>query len=1058
VLGVERVGVHDDFFALGGHSLLATRAISRIRTTLHLDVALRELFEAPTVARLARRLEALAQAGSEWRRPPVVPVPRTAPLPLSFAQQRLWFLDRLQPGSAFYNVPAVVRLEGPLDVEALERGLCEVMRRHEVLRSTFSEGEDGPVQLASPPPERLLARVELQGPDAEEEVRRLAAEEAMRPFELTRGPLLRATLLRLGDEQHVLLLSMHHIVSDGWSMGVLIREVGALYGAFIDGRPSPLPELPVQYADHAVWQRRWLQGGVLEAQLAWWRQQLEGAPQVLELPADRPRPAEQSFRGALLSTLFPRRLSEDIHQLGQREGATPFMVLMAAFQALLLRYTGQTDMLVGTDIANRHHAETEGLIGFFVNQLVLRGRPSGELTFRELLVQVREAALGAYAHQDLPFEELVKALNPGRSLAHSPLFQVKLILQNAREVALELPGLRLRSEGGDSGSAKFDLTVVLVDSEEGLRCLCEYSTDLFDAGTIARLQGHLRTLLEGAVAEPGERLATLPLLTEEERRQLLVEWNGAAGLAPETLCAHQLFEAQVARTPDAVALSFEGRRLTYAELERRANQLAWHLRALGVGPEVVVGLCVERSPELVVGLLGILKAGAAWLPLDPSYPAERLSLMLGDAAVPVLVTEDHLADELPSRGEQLVCLDSDAPVISRQPETPPAVDVTPEHLAYVIYTSGSTGRPKGTLLTHRGLCHMSLALARARALRPESRVLQVASLSFDVSVSEVFPTLLSGACLCLARREAVLPGPSLDGVLREEAITTVALLPTVLAQQEPTGLTALETLVVGGEACTPELARRWGAGRRLVIEYGPTETTISATATWEVDFERPTIGRPLPGVRVYLLDEALRPVPVGVAGELYIAGEGVGRGYLRRPELTAERFLPEPYGEVPGSRMYRTGDLARWRSEGELEFLGRVDRQVKVRGFRIELGEVEAALAAHSAVREAVAVPRVTTACMGAAVAAATSAVIARRQSEVCPGSSLPSRSTMRSTAMGSQKMPPLPIAAKAAAIVRGAISLVPSTAEGLVCKGAPSARCTPRSSATPRMAHWSSC
>ncbi|HYO51728.1 non-ribosomal peptide synthetase, partial [Archangium sp.] len=962
VLGVERVGVHDDFFALGGHSLLATRAISRIRSAFRLEVALRELFEAPTVAALARRLEALARAGAEWRRPPVLPEPRTAPLPLSFAQQRLWFLDQLQPGSAFYNVPAMVRMEGRLDAEVLERSLREVIRRHEVLRSTFHASPEGPVQVVSPTPEQVLARVDLRAVPAEareDEVRRLALAEATRPFDLGRGPLVRCTLLWLDDTVHVVLLTLHHIVSDGWSMGLLIREVGALYGAFLAGQPSPLPELPVQYADHAVWQRRWLRGEVLETQLAWWKRQLEGAPEVLELPADRPRPAVQSFRGALLGTHFSPRLAEEIRHLAEREGCTPFMVLMAAFQALLYRYTGQTDVLVGTDIANRHHAETEGLIGFFVNQLVLRGRPSGPLTFRELLGQVRETALGAYAHQDLPFEELVKVLNPERSLAHSPLFQVKLILQNARDVALELPGLTLRSEGGDSGSAKFDLTVVFTDSAEGLSCLCEYSTDLFDAGTVARLQGHLRSMLEGAVVAPEQRLSALPLLTEEERRQVLVEWNGLPGeVAPPGLCAHQLFAAQAARTPDAVALTFEGRQLTYAQLDRRANQLAWHLRALGVGPDVAVGLCLERSPEMVVGLLGILKAGAAWLPLDPGYPAERLSTMMGDAAVPVLVTQERLADELPSLGEQLVCLDSAAPALALLPETPPETGVGPDNLAYVIYTSGSTGRPKGALLTHRGLCNMSLLLARARGVGPGSRVLQLASPSFDVSVSEMFSALLSGARLCLASREALLPGPTLSALLREQAITTVAMPTSLLAQQDSSELPALETLIAGGDVCAPEVARRWSAGRRLLIEYGPTETTISATLNAQVEPERLTIGRPLPGVQVYLLDGVLQPVPVGVPGEVYLTGVGVGRGYLGRPDLTAERFLPVPFGGEPGARMYRTGDLARWRADGELVFVGRADQQVKVRGFRIELGEVEAALGEHPGVSEVVVVAR----------------------------------------------------------------------------------------------------
>ncbi|MBZ4422338.1 non-ribosomal peptide synthase/polyketide synthase [Myxococcus sp. RHSTA-1-4] len=957
LLGAERVGVHDDFFALGGHSLLATRAVSRIRQAFRVDLPLRALFEAPTVAALARRLESLSRAGEADARPGIVPVPRTGPLPLSFAQQRLWFLDRLEPGNPFYNVPAVLWLEGALDAEALETALRGIVRRHEVLRTTFRDEQDGPVQLVGPVPERVLTRVDLASlpmDEREPRARALLREETLRPFDLVAGPPLRATLVRVDERKHALALVLHHIVADGWSLGVLVRELGALYASATKGQPPPLAELPIQYADHASWQRGWLRGEVLEAQLAWWRERLQGAPQLLELPMARPRPRVSTYQGAHRTMLLPREAAEAVRHLALREGATPFMVLMAAFQALLHRYTGQTDLLVGTDIANRHHAETEALVGFFVNQLVIRGRPTPACSFRELVGQVREAALGAYAHQDLPFEELVRDLKPERSLGASPLFQVKLIFQNARDVSLELPGVSLRVEPVDLGASRFDLTVAFSDTAEGLKGLWEFSTDLFDEATVARMQGHLRTLLEGALAAPERPLSELPLLPGPERDALLVAWNDTSAPLPAERRVHRLFEAVVERTPEAVAVTFEEQALTYRELDGRANQLAHHLRALGVGPETPVGVCLERSPELVVALLGILKAGGAFLPLDPANPGDRLGFMLQDAGAPVVVTQSHLADELPSAGQQLVCLDEEARHLETRPSQPPSIDGGPEHLAYVIYTSGSTGRPKGTLLTHQGLSSTALTVARAHGVRPDSRVLQFASIGFDAAVCEVFSTLLAGARLCLARRDALLPGEALAGTLRSCAITTVTLTPSVLAQQEPEEFPALETIISAGEACTPEVARRWGAGRRLINAYGPTEVTVCATLNpGPVSPERVTIGRPIANVRVYVLDGALQPVPVGVAGELFVGGEGVARGYLRRPELTAERFVPSPFSAVAGARLYRTGDRVRWLENGELEFVGRQDDQVKLRGFRIELGEVEAVLGGQPGVRAA---------------------------------------------------------------------------------------------------------
>ncbi|WP_370644037.1 amino acid adenylation domain-containing protein [Myxococcus sp. RHSTA-1-4] len=958
VLRTNRFGIRDAFFDLGGHSLLATQVVSRVREAFGVELPIAALFEDPTVAGLAERIQALrARASGEPPPPPIQATPRDGELPLSFAQQRLWFLYRMEPDSPVYNMPAVLRLTGALDTEVVRRCMEALRERHESLRTTFRMSGQMPVQVVTPVEPGALDVIdltELPPERREEEARRRVDEEARRPFDLERGPVFRCTLLRLDEQEHLLLLTLHHIIADGWSLSVLVREVAALYEAFCSGRPSPLPALPVQYADYARWQREWLSGPVLERQTAYWKERLTGAPPFLELPTDHPRPPVQTFRGTThQGLLLSHEEAEALRTLCRRESATPFMAVMAAFQVLLHRYTGETDLVVGTDIANRNHLGTEGLIGFFINQLVMRGDLAGDPTFRALLRQTRRTALDAYAHQDLPFEELVKALNPERSVGYSPLFQVKLILQNAPGSDLELPGLVLKEEASTTNTARFDMTWVVAETERGLECLCEYSTDLYEQSTISRMREHLRELLVGAVARPEEHVSRLPLLPEPERHRLLVEWNDTAAPLPETCLAHRLFEAQAARTPDAVAVSFEGQELRYRELDARANQLAWHLRGLGVGPEVRVGLCMERSLELVVGILGILKAGGAWLPLDPTYPMARLGLMMRDAGAPVVVTQEHLADELPVQTELLVCLDADAAHIARQPVEPPPVALSPDNLAYVIFTSGSTGQPKGTLLAHRGLCNTALSAIRAHRVRSDSRVLQFAAIGFDASVCETFSALLAGARLCLAPRDALMPGAPLQGLLVSQAITVATLTPSVLAQLDPAGLPALASVISAGEACTPELARRWVDGRHFVNAYGPTEATVCASAQEHVDAARPDIGRAWPNVRLYVLDASLRPVPTGVPGELFIGGTGVARGYLGRPDLTAERFVPDAFSGVPGARLYRTGDRVRWLADGRLDFLGRADFQVKLRGFRIELGEVEAALAELPEVREA---------------------------------------------------------------------------------------------------------
>jgi amino acid adenylation domain-containing protein/non-ribosomal peptide synthase protein (TIGR01720 family) len=1000
VLGLQQIGARDDFFERGGHSLLATQLVSRIRDAFKVDLPLRNIFEFPTIAELATQIDRAATAFDE---PPITPVSRDGELPLSYAQQRLWFLDQLEPESAAYNIPEAFRITGELDVAVLDRCLNEVVRRHESLRTTFPAttlGDGKARQVIAP---ELTLRFEVtnrEGLDPAQrdaEAVRLASEEAQTVFDLERGPLVRARLVRFAAEDHVMLLTMHHIISDDWSSKVLFGEFAALYDAFSMGRPSPLPELPIQYADFAHWQRRWLQGEVLQRQLDFWKRELGNSPDALNLPTDLPRPSVQTFRGATESFELPDELSRALRRLGQQEGATPFMTLIAAFQTLLYRYSGMEQINVGTPIANRNRSQVEGLVGFFINTLVMRGEFKGAPSFRELLGRVRESALGAYAHQDLPFEMLVDALQPNRDLSHSPLFQVMFVLLNTPDRTRQLPatGLQLAPVEAHSGAAKFDLTLFMAEDGDRMGGTLEFNTDLFTPETARRMLAHFRQLLEGIVAGPDRSVATLPMLTAAEQQQLLVEWNRTEADYPADRCVHQLFEAQAAATPDNIAVEWDGNRLSYCDLNERANQLAHHLQKLGVGPETLVAISVDRSLEMVIGLLGVLKAGGAYVPIDPSYPAERVAWMLGDSAAPALLTQSHLVERLPAHNAQVIRLDADWPKISRRSRKNPACAAKPENLAYVIYTSGSTGKPKGALIEHRGVVnYLTWAIDAYRVAEGEGSVVH-SSLSFDLTVTSLFAPLLCGRRVRLAREDQGVE--ALGEALRDaKDLSLVKITPAhleLLGQQlkaeEAAGRT--RAFIIGGENLLPEhiaFWRRQAPETVLINEYGPTETVVGCCVYEVRPGERFTgplpIGRPIANTRLFVLDQHRQPVPVGVPGELYIGGAGVGRGYLNRPELTAERFVelqagdwglgigdwglgagdwgvqsPVPSPQPPALiRAYRTGDLVRWLPNGELQCLGRIDDQVKIRGYRIELGEIEAALEGHRGVRAAAVVAR----------------------------------------------------------------------------------------------------
>ena len=929
---------------------------------------------------------------------PIAPIGRDKNLPLSFAQQRLWFLEQLQPGSFTYHIPTAVRLTGSLNIPVLEESFNEIIRRHETLRTHFTMVDGEPTQVIDATLTLSLPILSLESLDESEqegEVFRLASQEAQKPFDLAQDPLLRVTLLRLNPADHVVLLTLHHIIADGWSMDILIRELTCLYEAFLKGESSPLPPLPIQYGDFAAWQRQRLQGEKLDQQLAYWKEQLQGSLSVLQLPTDFLRSRIQGFRGGNETFTLSPRLTDKLKALSQQEGTTLFMTLLAAFKVLLYRYTGQEDIIVGSPIANRNRSEIEGLIGFFVNTLVLRTNLAGNPTFQALLNQVRGVTWGAYDHQDLPFEKLVEELHPERDLSYNPLFQVKFRLENAPKESYSLPDVILRSLKQANATAKLDLSLDMYETATGLVGGFEYNRDLFTPETINRMVGHFCTLLESIVDDPTQPISELSLLSEEEEQTILYDWNDTQIDYRENCCFHQLFEEQVTKNPDAVALIFETQSLTYQELNQQSNQLAHYLQTLGVKPEVKVGICVERSPEMIIALLAIFKAGGAYVPLDPAYPEERLAFMVSDSQISVLLTTEALVQTIPQDQAQVICLDRDWESISSESEDNPISGVTPQNLAYLIYTSGSTGTPKGVLVSHGGLVNLTEDKIRVCQVSPDSCVLQFFSFSFDASIPEIIMALGCGAKLCLAKLESLLPGPNLLKLLQDESITHITLTPSALANLTVTDLPDLEMVLVGGEAPSPDLIENWSSDRLFINAYGPTEVTVNASMV-PCGNEHPTLPTLLPSAnkQLYILDRHLQPVPVGVLGELHIGGVGLARGYLNRADKTAEVFIPNPFegrrqeaipltprikkseatsgfplskgdrrginkgGGKQGERLYKTGDLACYLPDGRIKLLGRLDNQLKIRGFRLETGEIETLLQQHPQIKASVVIGR----------------------------------------------------------------------------------------------------
>jgi amino acid adenylation domain-containing protein/thioester reductase-like protein len=996
VMKIDRVGVRDHFLDLGGHSLLAIQIISRIRAAYGVDLPLRCLFEAPTVEGLAGTFGAVRPEQKSLKAPPIKRISRDKPLPLSFPQQQLWLLVQVAPNSAFYNEPATIYMRGPLNEEALERAIKELIKRHEILRTTFTgmksrplysiiPGSTGPMsippasslpmQAVSPISLFTLAKMDVRDrPPAvrDDQIKRLATDEARRPFDLTHGPLMRATLVRLGDEEYRLYLTMHHIITDGVSLHtVLLNELSTLYSAFLSGQPSPLPELPIQYADFSLWQRRTHTAEALEPQIAYWEKKLAGVP-VLALPTDRSRPAIQIFQGAKYFVSLDKDLSDALKALSRREGVTFFMTLFAVFNALLYRYSGQDDIVVGTVSASRSRPELQSLIGFFVNPIVLRTDVSGNPSVRQLLARVRDVTLEAFAHDEVPFEMLVEQLKVPRTRSQNPIFQVAFVYEPPLPKLVS--GWTLSQHDIDTGTSKFDLTLDVDDRPDGTIIRFEYDKSLFDEATIDRMATHFQNLLRATAENPDLQLSELPLLTPVEVRKLL-DWRQTRASFPADVCLHEVFEAQVARAPKATALYCDGASRSYQQLDRQANQVANYLRSLGVGPDTMVGLCMERSVGMMVGLLGILKAGGAYVPLDPNYPAARLLFMLEDTGTQVILTERQFVEKLPTSRAKVVCLDTDWATIAAQSDVKPEVSVTPDNLAYIIYTSGSTGRPKGVMIPHRNVVRLFNATEEWFGFNQRDVWTMFHSYAFDFSVWEIWGALFYGGRLVIVPYSVSRSPEAFYELLCSQGVTVLNQTPSAFRQvihvEEYEGVSPklkLRYVIFGGEALDFQSLKPWfdrhgDQSPKMINMYGITETTVHVTyrPVTKADLRLGTgsrVGVPIPDLEVHILDPHLQPVPIGVAGEIYVGGEGLARGYLNRAELTAERFIKSPFSDAPDARLYKSGDRGRYLMDGDIEYLGRIDHQVKVRGFRIELREIESILVQHPEIRESLVIVR----------------------------------------------------------------------------------------------------
>ena len=981
VLTLDQVGIHDNFFALGGDSLRAIQIIARLRNVLNKELFLNDIFSNGTIAELANSLTQRTDKATALTAESMQPIGRHRRLPLSFSQERVWFIQQLYPSNRAYHFQSLLYFTGCLDVDALERSLGEIVRRHEIYRTTFPEIDGDPIQDIHPPFSVSLPVLNLQEmPDHECEavLQKRITEEIRKPFDLNTLPLVRWTLVQLKVDEFVLIHVEHHLVHDGWSFNVFRRELLEIYKAFSVGEASPLPQPTLQFADFALWQRRWMVGEPAMRQLAYWQRQLRGSPSALALATDHARPPVPSFRGAAPRYAIPRALGDSLRALSRERGATVFMTMFAVFVALLYRYTQQEDILVGTAVGNRRWKESEGLIGMLVNNAVLRTNLAENPKFIDLLDQVKGVALEAYANDDIPFDHVVRALNLKRDDSRNPIFQIMFSFHDAPLIEPSLPKVNFKCvEVISNQSAKFDLNVIVIPrreqnpanraGENSITLIWEYSSDLFEPDTIERMAGHYFRLLEEIIADPSKRISDYAMVKERETQELLQSFNRTRRDYPQSKCVHELFEAQVEKAPDAIAVVFEDKQLTYRELNQRANQLAHDLRQQGVQPDTIVALCMERSIEMVVGILGVLKAGGAYLPIDPDSPAERRHFLLNDAQPDLVLTQDKLRLSFAGLTDEIVCLDSEWYKLLDQSHENLQHQVRGHHAAYVIYTSGSTGTPKGVVNVHSGLLNRLQWMQDAYRLTDVDRVLQKTPFTFDVSVWELLWPLISGACLVVARPGGHRDGAYLVQLIKSQQITTLHFVPSMLEvflrESEVDRCAALRQVICSGEALSYELQQRFFDRSSAALHnlYGPTEASIDVTA-WECrrDSDRSVvpIGRPIANTQIYILDPHLNPVPISVVGELHIGGIGLARGYLNRRELTAKKFVANPFSDQPGARLYKTGDLARYLPDGNIEFLGRIDNQVKIRGFRIELGEIEFVLAQHPAIQQAVLIAR----------------------------------------------------------------------------------------------------